>query len=136
MIEQYLTQLVEELQLEPLPPKDDQDRYHLRINTDLEISFNALDPGFFVHSLIAACPKQKREELFIYLAKANFLGQGTGGGCIGLEENENFLTLSLSLPYDMNYKAFKETVEDFVNHVDYWKEEISRHEQAAKSILE
>ena len=66
--------------------------------------------------------------------KANFLGQGTGDATIGLDENENFLTLSLVLPYDMNYKMFKDALEDFVNYLDYWKEELIRHKKAAELI--
>ena len=60
--------------------------------------------------------------------KANFLGQGTGGATIGLKEDESFLTLSLSLPYEMNYRAFKDAVEEFVNYLEYWKSEAARHE--------
>ena len=56
--------------------------------------------------------------------KANFLGQGTGGAVIGMDPEENLLTLSLLLPYDMNYKMFREALEDFANFLDYWKTEL------------
>lgn len=136
MLEQYLQKLNEELQLDPLPPKDEHSKYHLALNPKTSLSFKELDPGFFLTGLIAGCPKEKREDLFILLSRANFLGQGTGGSCISLDNDEKFLTLSLYLPYDMNYKAFKETVEDFVNYIDYWREELIRLEQTSKSILE
>lgn len=135
MLEQHLHKLNEELQLDPLPPKDEQDMFRLAINPKITLTFKELEPGFFLTEKIAECPKEKREELFILLSRANFLGQGTGGSSISLDNDEKFLTLSLYLPYDMNYKAFKETVEDFVNYIDYWREELIRHEQTSKSIL-
>jgi hypothetical protein len=39
------------------------------------------------------------------------------------------LTLSHGFPYEMNYQAFKESVEDFVNYVVYWREEVSKFER-------
>jgi hypothetical protein len=40
----------------------------------------------------------------------------------------------LSLPYEMNYKAFKESLEDFANFVEFWKKETVRFEiEAEKS---
>jgi len=67
--------------------------------------------------------------------KANFLGQGTGGAVIGLDAEEKFLTLSLALPYDMNYRSFKGAVEDFANYVDYWREDLIRHQKAAETSI-
>ncbi len=136
MLEQHLKKLTEELGLDPLPPKDEQEFFHLIVNPSLNVTLKELEPGVSLSARIGPCPKEKREDLFILLARANFLGQGTGGSSISLDHEEKFLTLSLYLPYDMNYIAFKETVEDFVNYVDYWKEELIRHEQASKSILE
>lgn len=127
MLERYLEQLVKELNLEPLAPLDDQKRRHLKLGK-LSIALKDLDPGFYYFSQIAPLPQHKREELFIYLMKANFLGQGTGGATLGLMEDESFLTLSLALPYDMNYKAFRETLEDFANFVEYWQKELAKHE--------
>lgn len=136
MLEKHLKQLTNDLQLDPLAAKDEQQLLHLSINPSTALTFKELNLGFFITSRIGPCPKEKREDLFILLMRANFLGQGTGGGTINLDRNENFLTLSLPFPYDLNYKAFKETVEDFVNYVEYWREELVRHEQVAKSILE
>jgi hypothetical protein len=59
--------------------------------------------------------------------KANLFGQGTLGAAIGLDPKQNILTLSLQLPYDMNYSHFKESVEDFTNIVDYWRVEVDTH---------
>lgn len=136
MLEYHLKQLTEDLELDTLLPQDEPHTFHLRINSALNLTFKEIDPGFLISSPIDVCPEEKREDLFILLSRANFLGQGTGGGTISLGNEEKVLTLSLYLSYDMNYKAFKETVEDFTNYVDYWREELNRCKQASKSILE
>jgi hypothetical protein len=128
LLEQFLTTLVQDLEMEEVPKKEEGNVYHLQINPEMTITIAKLDPGFSFFSKIGACPTVKKEELFIHLMKSNFLGQGTGGAVIALDENENFLTLSSVLPYDMNYKTFKNALEDFTNYLDFYKEELIRHQ--------
>jgi len=73
---------------------------------------------------------QKKEEAFIYLMKANLLGQGTGNQVLGLDPEEKTLTLSCIIPYDMDYREFKERIEDFVNYLDYWRLEVKNLQKA------
>ena len=127
MLEQLIKTLAEELEFEELPKKEEGDIYYVSLNPQMTIRVQQLDPGLSFWAKIGACPIAKREELFILLMKANLLGQGTGGAAIALDENENFLTLSSVLPYDMNYKMFKDALEDFANYLDYWSEELIRH---------
>jgi hypothetical protein len=135
LLDPLLQKLAEDLELEELPKKEEGNSYHVVLNPQLTVKIQQLDPGLSFWARIGPCPTAKREELFIYLMKANFLGQGTGGAAIALDENENFLTLSLSLPYDMNYKMFKDALEDFVNYLDYWREELVRHKKAAEESI-
>ncbi len=130
LLEQHLERLVDELELAPYAEKEG--KFQLMLGT-VSVSFKELDPGLLLFSQLGSVPEKKREELFILLMKANFLGQGTGGGVIGLDGEEKFLTLSLAIPYDVNYGAFKEAVEDFVNYADYWRKELAQH--AEKSTL-
>ena len=121
MLEKYLRQLVTDFRLDPLAPLDENKLFSLKLNT-FEISLKYLDPGIYFYAKITPfLPHHKKEDALALLMKANFLGQGTGGSTIGLTEDESFLTLSLGLPYDINYKEFKEALEDFVNFLDYWK---------------
>jgi len=131
ILKNLLEQLCQELGLGALPPLDEQKFHHLKISS-LDISMTDLDPGFYFSSNIGALPKKKKEEFLMLLMKANFLGQGTGGGALGLKEDESSLTLSLSLPYEMNYKVFKDSLEEFANFIDYWKKELVRHETEAE----
>ena len=124
MLEECLIQLVENLALEDALSKENK-LYILKLHKELIITFRELDPGCTFFSTIGMCPLNKREEIFIYLMKANLLGQGTGGSIIGLDRDEKFLTLCLVLPYDMKYKVFKDALEDFTNYLDFWKNELS-----------
>ena len=129
MLQQLLKTLAEELEMDEAPKKAEDGLYYLALNPQLSVTFKELEPGIALWGRIGPCPLVKREDLFILLMKANFLGQGTGGSTIALDENENFLTLSLVLPYDMNYKIFKDALEDFMNYLDYWREELIRHQR-------
>ncbi len=132
MLEQLLQTFIDEMELGEMPAQDDQKAYLVKISSEMHVSIRQMQPGIFFHSPLAPLLEQKREDLFIFLMKANFLGQGTGGGAIGLDDAEKFLTLSLVIPYDMNYQTFKESLEDFANYVDYWREEIARFYETAQ----
>ena len=127
-LKQHLEKLCGEIGIE-CPKIESEKGALLTINPEFSLTVHALSPGFSLQSKIAPPPKTKREDLFIYLMRANFLGQGTGGARIGMDADENFLTLSLGFSYDMDYQTFKESVEDFVNYVAYWREETTKFEE-------
>jgi hypothetical protein len=135
LLEELLKTLAAELEFEEIPKREDSNIYHVTLHSQLSVRVQELDPGISFWARIAPCPIVKREELFILLMKANFLGQGTGGSTIAFDENENFLTLSSVLPYDMNYKMFKDALEDFVNYLDYWREELIRHKKTVEENI-
>ena len=132
VLEHHLQTLVEELHLTETPVQDETGGYQLKLTPDLHITLKALNPGISFYTSLTPFHPTKREELVIHLAKANFLGQGTGGGSIGLDEDEKLLTLSFVLPYDRNYTSFKETLEDFANYADYWRAELARIKHVAE----
>lgn len=128
MMQRHLKQLCEDLDIQGAGIKDERQFFQLPLNSTLSIEIKELDRGALLFSKISSCPKEKRETLFALLMKANFLGQGTLGATIGLDPEENFLTLSWAIPYDMDYREFKEAVEDFANIVDYWRDEMHKHQ--------
>jgi len=132
LLEILLTQLSDELQLGGKPRKDKEQTYSLGFADALDVKIQERDADVTLFARLAICPEEKREKLFSYLMKANFLGQGTGGSSIGYDESENSLTLSSILPYDLDYKTLRNAIEDFVNYVEYWKTEISEHKRKAE----
>lgn len=135
MLNAFLERLTQDLQLDESIKEIEPKRFSFVLNPDVTVNIQDLDTVFFLMGQIAECPKEKKEDLFILLMKANFLNQGTGGAIIGLDKDENFLTLSCHLPYDMNYQMFKDALEDFVNFLSYWKEKIIDYTKETRSIL-
>lgn len=129
MLQEFVENLCFDLRLGSPPNKGPQKTIEFVLNPDVKIRFMELDPGISMQANIAPCPEKRREDLFILLMNANFLGQGTGGARIGLDRQEKFLTLSLGLPYELEYAAFKQHVEEFVNFLNYWKDRVAKFEQ-------
>lgn len=127
MLAGFLKSLCDELTIDT-PRLNEQKVYPLKIGGEL-LAVQDLDPGMGLQARICEIPNKKREELTIYLMRANLLGQGTGGSRIGLDQDGNFLTLSLGLPYELNYQIFKETIEDFVNYLIYWRDAVKQFEK-------
>ena len=125
MLQEHLSTLTSDLGLkEPLKLNEKKSCAFTIAEVDIKIS--QADAGVFFKANIAQTPQKKREEIFTKLMQANLLGQGTAGSVIGIDKQEKFLTLSLIIPYEMNYEAFKETLEDFVNYLIYWRDEIDK----------
>ncbi len=126
MLEKLLQKLSGELEIIEAPIKNELGVFLVKLTDQLQIQVKELDPGISFYTTLEPLPIINREEAVIYLMEANFLAQGTGGSVISLDDHEKFLTLSLVLPYDMNYKTFKDELEEFANYADYWKEELIR----------
>ncbi|HSX26973.1 MAG TPA: type III secretion system chaperone [Chlamydiales bacterium] len=131
MLREYLGKLCSELDIRPAPKLNEGKFYLFRLSDEALLQLRDLEPGVAMQANICRCPERKREDLFIYLMRANLLGQGTGGSRIGMDEGEKSLTLSLGLPYEMSYQAFRENIEDFVNYLIYWREEVAKFEKEA-----
>jgi hypothetical protein len=127
LLESILADFEKHLGVRAVKGKDEmQGFFQIDIDLKTQVWVKDLDPGVFFRSTIAPLPSSGLEDLFMYLSKANFLGQGTGGGVISIEPGENFLTLGLNIPYEVNYKIFRDKLEDFVNYLEFWKSEIER----------
>jgi hypothetical protein len=125
VLEPFLQTLAAELELEGVLKKDKEGRFCISLTPELLIFAKEEEERVLLSAHIAPLPTTRQEEVVILLMKANFLGQGTGGAAIGLEEDEKFLTLSAALTYDMNYKLFKLALEHFANFLAYWQGELT-----------
>lgn len=123
MLQEFISQLSTELDLSP-PQLDEQGRTTFTLAPDVSAEVQDLRPGVSLRALIGPCPLKRREELFMRLSSSNYLGQMTGQTRIGLSADEKCLTLSLAIPYEMSYRSFRETLEDFFNFLLYWREEM------------
>ena len=121
-----LTKICEETESEFIEKEKDS-LYIFNFTEDIQVGIKATYENICFYSRIYPCPKEKREELFSYLMRANLIGNGTGKCSIGVDKEEKFLTLVHSLPYEDNYELFKESLEEFLNYLVYWEEEVKKY---------
>jgi hypothetical protein len=125
MLEHLITEFTEKLHLPLNLEKNTEGYYAVSLNDTTELLFKDLKPGLTCKSVLGALPIEgSLEDLYILLMKANFLGQGTKQGAIAIDDNIKTLIFTLSIPEELNYRLFKEVIEDFVNYLDYWKKRI------------
>lgn len=101
----------------------------------LTLEFREMPKGFSMWGPIGQVPQKNKEDFYLFLMRANFLGQGTNGYVLGMDQEEKHLTLSSYIPYELDFKQFKETVEDFINFLSYWQDELARHNEKAKAAF-
>ena len=123
MLAELLISLCNELDIEK-PEMTKEKTCTFNFQKNISIFMGEIENTIYIKSTIAPTPKENKEDLFITLMKANLLGDGTGGSVIGLEKDEKNLTLSYLFQYEVTYDEFKEKIEDFVNYLIYWREEI------------
>lgn len=101
--------------------------YALPLEDGLSILLSEIPSGFCLKCSIAPYPKV-REEIFSTQAMlGNLFGQGTRGAVLGLTSDGETLTLTQNIDYNIDYKEFKEILEDFINTIDLWRDETLNH---------
>lgn len=126
MLQNLVSQLCKELDIEPVPTMNEQKFIPITIGANCKIELRDLEPGLSLFAQICPTPDKRREELFLELMRANYLGQATGSSRIGMSSDEKFLTLSLGMPYEMSYRTFREALEDFANFLLHWRAEVDK----------
>lgn len=122
MLDELMRQLAKELDLDL---KDLQTEvpsvYAIPIEQQTTILIRSNPPlGFSFNCTLGPCPKEKEEAFLADLLLANLFGQSTHGAVLGLSEDGNLLTLSQIIDYNIDYKEFNESLEDFLNTADFW----------------
>ncbi len=124
MLENLIDQLSKELELEGSLATETAGVFALPLEEDLTVTISPLGQmGVSFRCDFAKCPDSKNEELFKEALLANLFGQGTAGAVIGLNEGKKQLTLLHDIPYIVDFPHFKGALEDFINTVDFWREE-------------
>lgn len=126
-----LSEMVKELYAEwesEVPPQDVPGIYTVRLDEGVLFTIsNFGNEGIVLNAQVAEVNPRAGEEFFSHLLLANLFGQGTKGALLGLNESGNLLTLSYTIDYDVNFKEFRDVVEDFINTIDFWREESKKY---------
>lgn len=129
MLDACIKKLQEEMELTQPLSTEFPGSYVIPLEEGLAINISSLGAGGCVLSCnLTACPKQKEDEFFTLALLGNLFGQGTGGAILGLNDEGNLLTLTKEIDYNVEYKDFKDILEDFINSVDFWRQEVVNHQ--------
>jgi hypothetical protein len=126
MLSKLLELLSQEFEVEVSPILDKQGGVTITVGL-LPILCREISSTICFYGELGPLPQKNREECLEMVMNANFLGQKTGGATIGLIENEKVLTISSVFSSDVDYPIFKEQLEIFINHFEYWQKEISKY---------
>ena len=94
---------------------------------DVEVTLSDQSPGIGLFATVEEIQTQENlEELYTSLLRGNFLGQATRKASLGLDDEGKKVILSYQPSSIRSYRDFRDTVEDFVNVVCFWKNQISQ----------
>lgn len=128
MLEQFMTQLSQELSMEDLITTTEDHHFILPFDHDIEVDASEVEKGILLKSIIGSCPQKNAEAFLLKTMEANLFGMGTRGAVIGLNEEEKLLTLSMEVDYNSSFKDFKEKLEDFTSVLDFWRTQAMKHQ--------
>jgi len=128
MIERFMGQLSKDLELpRELSPKS-SGIYVLPLEENLHITLNGNDGMIQLSTTLAETPRENQEHFFEKMLNGNLFGQGTYGSTLGLDEEGTHLILQRTIDYNVDYKGFRDILEDFINTIDLWREEVATHQ--------
>ena len=125
MLDQFMEQLAADLALKLTAAK--RGEYTLPLDSAREITIRQGEQVIELQASVGECPQQNTEEFYRYAMLGNLMGLGTGGAVLSLDPTGKQLSLQATMPLSLPYNQFKDQLEDFANHVDYWKEQITEH---------
>lgn len=130
MLDQFMEKLSKDMELEQPFKAKIPNVYTIPLEEDLHvtISSNSID-RYELSSIIGACPSIGKEEFFSRILLANLFGQGTYHAILGLDSEATQLTVSHTIDYHIEYKEFKDIIEDFLNCADQWRGELANASQ-------
>ncbi|MGR3951900.1 MAG: type III secretion system chaperone [Chlamydia sp.] len=108
----------------PLEIPEIESTYTLEVE-GIEITISDSSPSLLLSSTI---PLQSytgnTEELFTDLLRGNFMGQATRNATLGLDEDGSNIVVSHLTFGIKSYRAFRNSIEDFINTACFWKSRI------------
>ena len=127
MLPEHLKKLAEDLDIkEGLKPQDGGVSI---IFDDAEVFISDAESGFQFSSTFCEIPSEQQELFFAKMLRGNLFFQATNGSTLGLDETGLKLLLRYCHPYKCTYRDLKEKLEDFLNTLEFWKEEVKSHQQ-------
>lgn len=118
-----MEQLVKDLELGTPLTTEVPGVYSFPLDLGLSVIISEIPRGFSLKCSICPLPQTNDEQILTQAMLANLFGQGTRGSILGLSSEGSILTLTQVIDYTVDYKEFRDILEDFINSVDFWREE-------------
>lgn len=123
MLETLMEKMAKEMELPTTFETTVQGIYSIPVDENTNIKIVENPPGFSFECTVCPCPTQGLEEFFSTMLLADLFGRGTRGAVLGLSDDAKSVLLRLDIDYNIEYKEFRDKLEDFLNAVDFWREE-------------
>lgn len=98
--------------------------YSIPLNEDTLIEIIEKPEGFTLFCNMCPCPIKREEEFFSEMLQGNLFGKATAGAVLGLSGDGKRVTASREISSYADYKEFRDALEDFMNVVDFWLDEM------------
>lgn len=121
-----IEQLVKDLDLEGMLTTEVPGIYAFPLEEG-NVLISEIPRGFMFKCEVAPYPKVKEEIFVTHAMLGNLFGQGTKGAVLGVSLDGTTLTLTQMIDYDVEYKEFRDLLEDYINSVDLWRDEVANH---------
>jgi hypothetical protein len=124
-VAQYLEKLSQDVGTTSLFEEASETRFIIKFEPPL-IEIEKTSFGCLMSRQVESLGDEASEELCAHLLFANFLGQGTGSSAICLGSDMKTISLILLIDFEIDYKSFCLTLEEFLNYSDFWGGEIAK----------
>lgn len=124
MLEKYMKEYEREMGVSEPFQKPTPESYSIPFDKGFNVIITESPVGFSLFSEFNVLPKSEGEAFYLKALTGNLFGKGTRGAVLGINEKENMLTISQVIDYNIEYKDFKEIIEDFITTIDFWKNEV------------
>jgi hypothetical protein len=128
MLQQFIEQLQRELEIEESLATEVKGVYSFPVNETTAVLISELPKeGFGLTCSFGDIPAENQQDFFAQCLLANLMGKGTDSAVLGLDEEGEKLVLSKYVDTPVEYKEFKDFLEDFLNSVDFWVKEVQSY---------
>lgn len=124
MLEKLMQQFSQDLELDQPMHTEMHGVYTVALEEDLVVNISEMGQGIHFTCTLGPTPKGNEEAFFTQTLLANLFGQGTKGAVLALNDEGSELKLTRDIDYRLEYREFRDMLEDFINAVDFWREEM------------
>lgn len=123
MLDAFVQQLMKDMDIKESLATEVPGVYAIPVDENTTAVAATIPRGFSLRCDIGPINPENEDLFFSHALQANLFGQGTEGNILGLDGEGKKLILSREIDYNIEYKEFRDIIEDFLNSVDFWREE-------------